>query len=291
MNGIWAWWPQPICVGTGSQQAGGSVQPGTDPPAGTHHHHTALSSGSKIQYDWGQHFKKPRPGACQPRPGCHLRENVDVTQTKIMRYVGLTGLPGSGKGAFVDLLSQLLGEINIQTEYYSLSDELREEARQRGLPVTRPVLRQIANELRAADGSGVLAMRVVRKAQEGVVDDPAGAPVVIFIDAIRNPEEVRTLQQALGEQFTLVAVEAPIDLLVARIAARARADEAAEVMQQQEAARQMILGESGRGEPAHGHNISQCIALADCHIDNSGDLADLQAQARLFIADYVTAAA
>ncbi|MCA9993405.1 MAG: hypothetical protein KDE29_20610, partial [Anaerolineales bacterium] len=62
-------------------------------------------------------------------------------------------------------------------------------------------------------------------------------------------------------------------------------------MQQQEAARQMILGESGRGEPAHGHNISQCIALADCHIDNSGDLADLQAQARLFIADYVTAAA
>lgn len=65
MNGIWAWWPQPICVGTGSQQAGGSVQSGTDPRPGhtttTPRFHPAAKS-SII----GDSFSSPGRGPASP---------------------------------------------------------------------------------------------------------------------------------------------------------------------------------------------------------------------------------
>ncbi|MDX1522513.1 MAG: hypothetical protein R3264_12875, partial [Anaerolineae bacterium] len=94
---------------------------------------------------------------------------------------------------------------------------------------------------------------------------------------------------AFRGSFTLVAVEAPIETLVERIAARARADEAQEVMQQKQVARQMILGESGRGEPAHGHHINATMELANVAIDNSGDMAYLETQVASFAAQLVSA--
>ncbi len=202
---------------------------------------------------------------------------------EMIQFVGVTGLPGSGKGSFIDLMRRLLAEKEIATRYYSLSDELRAEARRRGLPVERPVLRAIGNELRAAQGSGVLGAMVGQKALQEIANHPLAQPLVVVIDAIRNPEEVRALQKALAPAFTLVAIEAPIDMLIERIAARARADEATEVMQQKQAARQMILGESGRGEPAHGHHIQDTMAMADVHVDNSSDLTALETQAASFV--------
>jgi dephospho-CoA kinase len=211
-----------------------------------------------------------------------------LTEHDRIQFVGVTGLPGSGKGAFIDLMSRHLAEQAVITRYYSLSDELRAEARRRDLPVERPVLRSIGNELRAAQGSGVLGTMVARKALQEITDHPVKKPLVVVIDAIRNPEEVRALQKTLGAAFTLVAIEAPIDTLIERIAARAREDEAAAVMQQQEVARQMILGESGRGEPAHGHQIAGTMALADIHVDNSGDMAALETQANSLVAQLLT---
>lgn len=201
----------------------------------------------------------------------------------IVRFVGVTGLPGAGKGAFVDLLRALLAEQGVAMRYYSLSDELRAEARRRSLPVERPVLRSIANELRLDQGSGVLSKLVVRQLTEDLRLLPKhGAPVVI-IDAIRNPEEVQVLREELSPQFTLVAVEAPLDVLVNRIASRARYDEPEEFVKERAAALKMILGESGKNEPAHGHNITKCMAEADWRVDNSGTLQDLEAATQNFI--------
>ncbi len=210
-----------------------------------------------------------------------------MSKREVLRYVGVTGLPGSGKGAFIEVLEQQLAAHGVALCYYSLSNELREEARERDLPITRPVLRDIANELRQQEGSGVLALRVVRKLHAALTQEHDDGPVVVIVDSIRNPEEVLTLEQQLAPHFTLVALEAPIELLVARLAARARADETAEVVQKREAARQMILGEAGRGEPAHGHNILACIEMAGRRIDNAGSLADLDKQAARFAAELV----
>lgn len=199
-----------------------------------------------------------------------------------VNFVGVTGLPGSGKGSFINLLRQRLADFRVATRYYSLSDELRAEARRRGLPVTRPVLRAIGNELRAGRGSGVLGEMVAHSALQELESSPVSSPLVVVIDAIRNPEEVRALQNALSPAFTLVAVDAPLDLLVERIVARARDDETAEVMQQKQAARQMIMGESGRGEPMHGHQINATMEMAGITIDNSGDMAFLEIQVASF---------
>lgn len=201
-----------------------------------------------------------------------------MEQNDVLRFIGVTGLPGAGKGAFIDLLQPRLAEQGIEVRRYSLSDVLREEARSRGLEVERPVLRRIANELRREEGSGVLSLMVVRQVRRELTKISAGTPLVVIVDAIRNPEEVSALRQALGEKFVLVAVEAPLELLVERIAARARYDEPDEFVGRKEAARQMILGESGKDEPAHGHNIARCVAMADWQVDNSQSIDELAAQ-------------
>lgn len=206
-----------------------------------------------------------------------------MTVPTTVYYIGVTGLPGSGKGAFIEELRRRLTLQGIPSGYWSLSDELREEARSRGESVTRPVLRRIANELREEYGGGVLARRVADKARAALQVEAGPGPTAMIVDAIRNPEEVRTLQRELRPDFTLVAVEAPIEQLIARIAARARADETVEVVSHEELARQMILREAGEGEPVHGHNISACMAMADYRLDNSGSLADLAAETARFL--------
>lgn len=210
-----------------------------------------------------------------------------MKQDENVRFVGVTGLPGAGKGAFVDLLRPLLEQQGIATRYYSLSDELRDEARRRGRAVERPILRAIANELRLQHGAGVLSLLVTRKIKQELEILQGVDNVVVIIDAIRNPEEVHVLRQELTPHFTLVGVEAPLEVLVNRIASRARFDEPDEFVQKREAARKMILGESGEGEPAHGHNIAECVAEADWRVDNSGTLQDLTAATRRFIENVI----
>lgn len=237
----------------------------------------------------------PRPVRAQPYQGGECARNtVSLGKPKtwscllnldeVLRFVGVTGLPGSGKGAFIELLRPMLESHGVATRYYSLSDELRDEARRRALEVSRPVLRAIANELRLVHGSGVLSLLVVNKVRHDLGLIPAGQPLVVIIDAIRNPEEVAFLQRELAPQFDLVAVDAPLDTLVNRIAARARYDEPDEFVRQKEAARRMILGEAGKDEPAHGHDIVTCMGMADWKVDNSTSLAVLSQETEAYIA-------
>lgn len=191
--------------------------------------------------------------------------------------VGATGLPGVGKGVFIELLRDCLSEQGVTTRYYSLSNELRAEARRRGLPVERMVLRDIGNGLREAHGAGVLSLYVHRQIERDTGAEPA-TPFVAVIDGIRNPEEVVVLREKLGKGFCMVAVTAPIETLIERIASRARPDEPTAFIKEEAAARKMILGESGKGEPSHGHNINQCIEMADVGLDNSQTLDYLHQQ-------------
>lgn len=246
-----------------------------------------------MQYHKVQNVATVDSGCTVRRPRCDGREirEILLEQDDVLRFIGVTGLPGAGKGAFIDLLEPRLVDREIETRRYSLSDVLRAEARARGLTVERPVLRRIANELRREQGSGVLSLMVVRQIRRELAEISDGTPLVVIIDAIRNPEEVSALRQALGEKFVLVAVEAPLELLVERIAARARYDEPDEFVGRKEAARQMILGESGKNEPAHGHNIARCVAMADWRVDNSQSIDEMAAQIDRLIEEIVAAPA
>jgi dephospho-CoA kinase len=161
---------------------------------------------------------------------------------------------------------------------HSLSDELRAEARFRGLPVDRDVLRDLGHELRLKHGAGVLSQRVL---DHIAFDLRQGLQYTVFIaDAIRNPAEVRLLRDSLGDDFILVAIEAPEAVIISRLRDRARSGD---VLDDDDLARRVLAAEMGLNEPDHGHNIAECIALADVRINNSGPLPELRAEVGKFV--------
>jgi dephospho-CoA kinase len=201
-----------------------------------------------------------------------------MEERNVLRFVGVTGLPGAGKGEFVARLQAVLYEAGITAYHFSLSDVLRAYLRKQGLPVERPTLHRVANELRAEHGAGVLAAMVADLIAEQIKPVKQDAKVVVIIDSIRTPDEIRTLRERYKDRFVMVGLEAPIEVLVTRIIERRRSDESADVLAQEASVREMLLKESGQGEPEHGHSILKCIEMADWRIQNTGSLDDLSSQ-------------
>ena len=119
--------------------------------------------------------------------------------------IGLVGPMGAGKGIF----AEYLGEKGFQ--YTSLSDEIRQEIKSRGLPESRELLTSIGNELRQQSGSGVLAQRILKRLVPGTD---------YVVDSIRNPEEVKTLQ--VRKDFVLIKIDSPAEVRFERIRDRGR---------------------------------------------------------------------
>lgn len=140
----------------------------------------------------------------------------------------------------------------------------------------------MGHELRLKYGSDVLSRRVLDRI---AFDARQGLQFAItIIDAIRNPAEVRALRDSLGQDFVLVAVEAPVEAIIERIKARARTGD---VLDDDELSRQVLAAEMGLNEPEHGHNIAECIALADLRIQNSGPLPELRMAVSRFVDEQV----
>jgi len=138
--------------------------------------------------------------------------------------IGLTGLPGSGKGEFVRFVQQFADHKCLQFAHYSLSEVLREEARKRGRNIERPVLHEIGNSLREERGPGALAGIVMAKLDQERASIRSGRGQIVVIDAIRTPEEIAVFRRQFGSRFHMVALDAPIDVLTERIVLRARHD-------------------------------------------------------------------
>ena len=119
--------------------------------------------------------------------------------------LGLTGTNGAGKTA----LSEYLRTRGF--EYYSLSDEIREELGRRGETATRENLIGMGNRLRREFGPAVLAERVKARLQPGRN---------VVVDSVRNPAEVESLRRL--PDFHLLYLDAPVEVRYAR--ARQRGD-------------------------------------------------------------------
>ena len=126
---------------------------------------------------------------------------------KKLMIVGLTGTLGSGKGVIADFLK------NKDMIYLSLSDEVREEARNRKIELTRENLQNLGNSMREKEGNGVLARRVIKKIKSQKYTNA-------IVDGIRNPEEVAELKKL--QKFFLIAVDALREIRFKRLAARNR---------------------------------------------------------------------
>lgn len=170
--------------------------------------------------------------------------------------IGLTGKNGSGKTAVSEYLKSR------GFEYYSLSDEIREEIRRRGLEITRDVLIEAGNELREKYGPGVLAERILRN---------LGTDHNYVIDSIRNPHEVEVLRRR--SDFTLLALEADPTTRFERSRARGR-ESAAQTFQQ-------FIEEETRELDSKNPTNQQLKATrqkADVVVNNNGTLEELHRQ-------------
>ena len=183
---------------------------------------------------------------------------------KPLKFIGLTGTFAAGKGAVIETVKKLLGK---KAASFSTSDFVREEAAKRGMSLERNNLQAIANELRASRGNGVLAEMALERAKTL----PPHAKIVL-VDGIRNPGEVETLRKALGKNFRLWAVDAPIELRYERVKQRARAGEHLLSFTEFKASEE----KERRGAIAAGQSIDACMALADDLIENNGSLDELE---------------
>jgi len=166
------------------------------------------------------------------------------------RLIGLTGTNGAGKGETASFFKAR------GYAYASLSDILRDELQARGLEATRDNLIRTGNELREKFGSDVLARRTM-----GRVSGPT------VIDSIRNTREIAYFRAQPG--FILLAIDAPVEVRYARVAARGRNESAATL----EEFRRKEDEERAGGEASQ--QLEACMAEADRLVWNAGTIEDL----------------
>jgi dephospho-CoA kinase len=118
---------------------------------------------------------------------------------------GLVGPIASGKQVLADFLKER------GFRYISLSDEVREEALDRGLATKRENLQNVGNSLRREFGLDILAVRALAKI------DPETK--LLVVDSIRNVGEISYLRRHLP--IKIIGIDAPAEIRMGRFLARA----------------------------------------------------------------------
>jgi len=173
--------------------------------------------------------------------------------------IGLTGKNCSGKDSVADILEAK------GFERHSLSDAIRDEIRRRGKEITRDELIRVGNELRTKEGPGTLAKRILQllKTKNAV------------IVSIRNPGEIAELRK--HQDFTLIGVDAPVDIRFRRNVERNR-EKAPTTLTQFTADEER----ENRADP-NNQQLDACLALADIRIMNDGTKAALERHVRTLL--------
>ena len=175
--------------------------------------------------------------------------------------LGVSGLNGAGKGEVVRYLEA--------RSFYalSLSDIIRDELRERGLEESRERMIEAGNAIRAAEGPGALARRLVSKLE---------ADRNYVIDSIRHPAEVEVLR-GRSDRFRLIWVEADESLRLERLRARGRGGDPATL----DELRRLEGRELESDDPA-AQQLLSVRELADSRVENGAALEALhQALQRL----------
>ena len=127
-----------------------------------------------------------------------------------MKLIGVAGTNGSGKDTVGDMLAERHGFL-----FVSVSDLLRQEAKKRGQPIERQVLRTISAEWRREFGLGVLVDKAIEQYKAGDYQGLVAIPM-------RNTGEAQHLKDLGG---TLVWVDADPRVRYDRIWSRQRTAE------------------------------------------------------------------
>jgi len=181
------------------------------------------------------------------------------------QIIGLGGTNGTGKDTVGHILADKYGYL-----FISVTDLLRAEARRRGQPVERGVLRTISAEWRRELGLGVLVDKAVAE-YEAVKDKYTG----VAMASLRNPGEADRVHDFGG---TMVWVDADphtrYDRIQANAAIRERAEEDNKTFEQFLVEEEAEMHHSGDEATL---DMAGVKAKSDIFLENNGnDLVQLQ---------------
>lgn len=173
-----------------------------------------------------------------------------------MHAVAFTGMPGAGKSEAVKVAEEM-GIYIIK-----MGDEVREEAKKRGIKLTDENLGKIADELRKEKGKDIWARKCIEKLKD---------KDIVVIDGIRNIEEVEAFRQKI-KNFILVAIHASPKVRYERIAKRGRSDDSISIEKMKERERREL-----------SWGLGDVIAMADIVIINEGSLEEFRRKIKEFL--------
>ena len=125
--------------------------------------------------------------------------------------IGTTGMPGAGK----DTIRRFIQKLGFQV--IVMGDEVRSEAKRRGLDITPENLGRIMLEMRRVEGPAAIAKRCIQKIKS--MDSP-----FILIDGIRSLHEVEEFRRIFPD-FKVLAVHASPKTRFKRLLRRGREDD------------------------------------------------------------------
>ena len=180
------------------------------------------------------------------------------------KIAGVTGTLASGKDSLAVYL-----EDRYHFKHYSTADILREESMRLRGSIERPVLYEVADQLRHTQGGDVLVKMALERfeAQKGKYEG-------LVISAMRSLAEVEAIKKAGG---MIVWVDAPIELRYQRMVGRERDNETRLNLEGFRANEEKEL-HTGSDNPA-AFNLTKIRDMADIHLANDTDLDTFLAKA------------
>ncbi len=178
-----------------------------------------------------------------------------------MHVIGTVGLPGSGKGEAATVARE--DGIPVVT----MGDVVRQETADRGLDPAKDH-GTVAQELREENGPTAIAERSLP-----MIEDRLENHETVLVDGIRSGVEVDVFEEAFGDAFTLVSIEAPFEVRAERIDDRGRDASAAEG------------GEdlAARDERERGFGMDDAMDRADVVVENTDSLEAFHDRVRALI--------
>jgi len=125
--------------------------------------------------------------------------------------IGVAGMPGAGKATVEEIVKNMGYPVVI------MGDEIRNEAKRRGLKPTPENLGIVMLKLRKEKGLCVVAERCLPK-----IENAEGK--IVVVDGIRSPNEMEEFKRHFSS-FTLIAIHASAETRFQRLFKRKRSDD------------------------------------------------------------------
>lgn len=165
-----------------------------------------------------------------------------------MKIIAFVGMPASGKSE-ASIVARRLG-----IPVVNMGDIVREETARRGLPPTDENIGGIGTMLRMEEGKDVIAKRCVPRIH--LMNSH-----IMLVDGTRNLEEINYFKKQFGNDFKLIAINAPFNLRFERIKKRGRSDDTGDIEELKK-----------RDEREMRWGLEKAIEKADITIENTSSI-------------------